>query len=79
LPVVSNTGAVRLESKADGLFWLQLSVKSMMFNARTGSRVADNCQPRQVPAPVLVAPPAIEASPAVAITVDSAPIAPVAK
>jgi hypothetical protein len=55
LPVVSNTGAVRLESKTDGVYWLQLSAKSMLFNARTGSRMIDDCQPRN-PAPVVTNP-----------------------
>ncbi len=42
LPVASNTGAVRLESKTGGVFWLQLPAKSMLFSNK-GSRIADDC------------------------------------
>ncbi|MEN9912214.1 MAG: hypothetical protein RI956_658 [Pseudomonadota bacterium] len=49
LAVTSNTGAVRLENKAANLFWLQLPVKSMLFNSQTGSRVLDDCQPETLP------------------------------
>lgn len=49
LAVASNTGAVRLENKAANLFWLQLPVKSMLFNSQTGSRILDDCQPETVP------------------------------
>ena len=45
LPVVSNSGALRLESAADHRFWLQLSVKSMLFDSHGGSRLADDCHP----------------------------------
>jgi hypothetical protein len=56
LPVASNTGALRLESKADNLFWLQLSVKSMLFNSRTGIRIVDDCQPNNPPPAPISAP-----------------------
>ncbi len=49
LATASNTGAVRLESKAANLFWLQLSVKSMLFNSQIGSRILDDCQPKIPP------------------------------
>ena len=45
LPVVSDSGALRLESELDHKFWLQLSVKGMLFDTQEGSRVADDCQP----------------------------------
>ena len=45
LPVVSNSGALRLESKVDHRFWLQLMSKSMLFDSQGGSRLADDCQP----------------------------------
>ena len=42
-PVVSSTGAIRLEDTAAGAVWLQLSNKSMLMNHKTGSRLADAC------------------------------------
>ena len=42
-PVVSSTGAIRLEDPAAGAVWLQLSNKSMLMNHKTGSRLADAC------------------------------------
>jgi hypothetical protein len=44
LPVVTVTGALRLESKAKGLVWLQLPTKSMLMNSNIGQRLADDCQ-----------------------------------
>ncbi len=49
VPVVSSTGAIRLEDAAAGAVWLQLSNKSMLMNHKTGSRIADACMtPMQV-------------------------------
>lgn len=49
VPVVSSTGAIRLEDTAAGAVWLQLSNKSMLMNHKTGSRMADACMtPMQV-------------------------------
>lgn len=49
VPVVSSTGAIRLEDPAAGAVWLQLSNKSMLMNHKTGSRIADACMtPMQV-------------------------------
>lgn len=42
-PVVSSTGAIRLEDIEAGAVWLQLSNKSMLMNHKTGSRMADVC------------------------------------
>jgi len=48
-PVVSSTGAIRLEDQQAGAVWLQLSNKSMLMNHKTGSRLADACMtPLQV-------------------------------
>jgi len=48
-PVVSSTGAIRLEDQEAGAVWLQLSNKSMLMNHKTGSRLADACMtPLQV-------------------------------
>jgi hypothetical protein len=48
-PVVSSTGAIRLEDPVAGAVWLQLSNKSMLMNRKTGSRLADACMtPLQV-------------------------------
>ncbi|MBK7313932.1 hypothetical protein [Candidatus Aalborgicola defluviihabitans] len=43
LPVVTSTGAVRLEEEASGAVWLQLGNKSMLMNQKEGKRLADEC------------------------------------
>ncbi len=43
LPVVTSTGAVRLEDESSGAVWLQLGNKSMMMNQKEGKRMADEC------------------------------------
>ncbi|MDR3370595.1 hypothetical protein [Rhodoferax sp.] len=42
-PVVTSTGAIRLEDPKAGAVWLQLSNKSMLMNQKTGTRLADAC------------------------------------
>lgn len=42
-PVVTSTGAVRLEEAASGAVWLQLANKSMLMNQKEGKRLADDC------------------------------------
>ena len=42
-PVVTGTGAIRLEDSRAGAVWLQLSNKSMLMNQKLGSRMADAC------------------------------------
>ena len=42
-PVVTSTGAIRLEDAHAGAVWLQLSNKSMLMSQKTGSRLADVC------------------------------------
>ena len=42
-PVLTSTGAVRLESAATGAVWLQLANKSMLMNQKEGKRLADDC------------------------------------
>jgi hypothetical protein len=42
-PVVSRTGAVRLEDLQRGAVWLQLPHKSMLMSQRLGRRLADEC------------------------------------
>jgi hypothetical protein len=44
MPVVSHTGAVRLEDAQAGAMWLQLANKSMLMNSKVGQRMADDCQ-----------------------------------
>lgn len=44
VPVVTSTGAVRLEDYKAGAVWLQLSNKSMLMNQKAGKRVADDCK-----------------------------------
>ena len=43
LPVVTSTGAVRLEEESSGAVWLQLGNKSMLMNQKEGKRMADEC------------------------------------
>ncbi len=43
LPVVTSTGAVRLEEDTSGAVWLQLGNKSMLMNQKEGKRLADEC------------------------------------
>jgi len=42
-PVVSSTGAIRLEEQASGAVWIQLGNKSMLMNQKEGKRLADEC------------------------------------
>ena len=42
-PVVSSTGAVRLEDAAQGAVWLQLANKSMLMSQKQGRRLVDEC------------------------------------
>ena len=42
-PRVSITGAVRLESNAGGIVWLQLANKSMLIAPKQSRRLADGC------------------------------------
>ena len=42
-PVVTSTGAVRLEDTKAGAVWLQIANKSMLMNQRLGQRLADEC------------------------------------
>lgn len=70
VPVVSSTGAVRLEDAQAGAMWLQLANKSMLMNSKVGQRMADECQsPDQAAvaqAMKLAPPPSLLESPAVA-------------
>lgn len=43
VPVVSSTGAIRLEDRRTGGLWLQLPHKSMLMNQTAGQRMADVC------------------------------------
>lgn len=52
VPVVTSTGAIRLEDAQAGAVWLQLANKSMLMNQKLGSRLADACV---TPAQALVA------------------------
>jgi len=42
-PVVTSTGAVRLESAGSGMVWIQLANKSMLMDQKQGKRLADEC------------------------------------
>ena len=69
-PVVSSTGAIRLEDAQAGAMWLQLSNKSMLMNSKLGQRMADECQsPAQMAvaeAMKLAPPPSLLDGPAIA-------------
>ena len=70
-PVVTSTGAIRLEDAHAGAVWLQLSNKSMLMNQKTGSRLADACV---TPAQALVAA-AMEIAPPLGL-LDTPPVVP---
>ena len=42
-PVVTSTGAIRLEDRRQGAVWLQLADKSMLMDQRLGKRLVDAC------------------------------------
>lgn len=42
-PVLSATGALRLEDQARGAVWIQLANKSMLMDQKQGRRLADEC------------------------------------
>ena len=42
-PVLTSTGAIRLEEAASGAVWLQLANKSMLMDQKQGRRLADAC------------------------------------
>ena len=42
-PVVTSTGAIRLEDQKAGAVWLQLANKSMLMSQKQGIRLADEC------------------------------------
>jgi hypothetical protein len=47
-PVLSSTGAIRLEDVKGETLMLQIAAKSMLLNVRTGQRVVDDCiSPKQ--------------------------------
>jgi hypothetical protein len=43
VPVVTTTGAIRLEDSAQGVIWLQLANKSMLMDQKRSRRLADAC------------------------------------
>jgi hypothetical protein len=42
-PVITSTGAIRLEDTEAGAVWLQLGNKSMLMSQKLGKRLADAC------------------------------------
>ncbi|MQR01559.1 MliC family protein [Glaciimonas soli] len=42
-PVVTSTGAVRLENAQSGLVWIQIPAKSMLLNTKQSSQLANGC------------------------------------
>lgn len=74
-PVVTTTGAIRLEDQHDGgAVWLQLSNKSMLMDQKAGKRLADECSS---PAQVAVAE-ALKTNPAPSLLDMSTPATPAA-
>lgn len=75
-PVLTSTGAIRLEDTRQGAVWLQLANKSMLMNQKLGKRLADECMsPQQLvvaeglrksPAPSLLEPLPAPATPSAA-------------
>lgn len=48
-PVLTKSGAIRLEDSDGGLVWLQVATKSMLMNQKASKRLADAClSPEQV-------------------------------
>ena len=68
VPVITATGAIRLEDRQAGAVWLQLPNKSMLMNQKIGQRMADGCMSqsqlvvaqgmKDAPPPDLLGPPA---------------------
>ena len=47
-PVLSSTGAVRLEDVRGESLMVQIAAKSMLLNTKTGQRIVDACiRPKQ--------------------------------
>jgi hypothetical protein len=69
VPVITVTGAIRLEDRQAGAVWLQLANKSMLMNQKIGQRMADGCmsqsqlvvaqEMKDAPPPDLLGPPAM--------------------
>ena len=69
VPVITVTGAIRLEDRQAGAVWLQLPNKSMLMNQKIGQRMADGCMSqsqlvvaqamKDAPPPDLLGPPAL--------------------
>ena len=47
-PVLSSTGAIRLEDVKGGALMVQIASKSMLLNTKTAQRIVDDCvNPKQ--------------------------------
>jgi hypothetical protein len=68
-PVITATGAIRLEDPTAGAVWLQLGNKSMLMSQKLGKRLADACVS---PDQAIVAK-ALELNPAPSL-LDAAPV-----
>ncbi|MHB1201284.1 MAG: hypothetical protein ACYCZ6_17390, partial [Polaromonas sp.] len=85
-PVVTSTGAIRLEDQKAGAVWLQLANKSMLMNQKLGIRLADECKsPAQLavaenlklnPAPSLLDAPKPVANPTAMVVAEPPAAAP---
>ncbi len=43
-PVLTTTGAVRLENATDGIVWIQIANKSMLMDSKKQKRIIDDCK-----------------------------------
>jgi hypothetical protein len=83
VPVVTSTGALRLQDERAGAVWLQLANKSMLMSQKAGARLADACMsPTQLavtrameknPPPSLLEPLAASSAPTDARSLTLAP------
>ena len=70
-PVLSSTGAIRLEDVRGETLMVQISSKSMLLNVKTAQRIVDDCispKQRELVAEAKAAKAAAEAAPVKAIT-----------
>ncbi|THT96434.1 hypothetical protein E9531_16195 [Lampropedia puyangensis] len=47
IPVVTASGAIRLENQANGIVWLQVGKQAMLMNQTKGQRLAAECVPKE--------------------------------
>ncbi|MEO7055769.1 MAG: hypothetical protein ABI281_11075, partial [Caldimonas sp.] len=76
-PVLSSTGAIRLEDVRGETLMVQISAKSMLLNVKTAQRIVDDCtspKQRELVAEARAAKAAADAAPAKLLTEASASV-----